>query len=160
MKGVVFFLEASGRPVHLRHLATGWCMLDMQKHCIEKARSPIKEDEALVLIGDAQCRSAPHCQGPSVTWLVNTSHLHGLLPVIPRRTPPPLQFLTRGFAQADLGATCDSTQPRNCPTLLHHDASGRLLYSGRTRAHLRCAHWSSTAMAEADAGAVAAGART
>eukprot|EP00892_Ulva_mutabilis_P010317 jgi/Ulvmu1/7658/UM038_0087.1 len=55
-KGVVFFLEATGRPAHLRHLATGWCMLDMQKHCIEKARSPIKEDEALVLIGDAQCR--------------------------------------------------------------------------------------------------------
>lgn len=59
MKGVVFFLEASGKPAHLRHLAAGWCMLDMQRHCIEKARSPIKEDEALVLIGDAQCRCGP-----------------------------------------------------------------------------------------------------
>lgn len=77
MKGVVFFLEATGKPAHLRHLAAGWCMLDMQKHCIEKARSPIREDEALVVIGDAQCRCDcahwPACRAHSCCSLLSES---------------------------------------------------------------------------------------
>ena len=57
--GVVFFVSAGTKGADARHrLPEGWGVMDRQKHCMPKARSPIKEADAFVIFDEARCRYA------------------------------------------------------------------------------------------------------
>lgn len=58
-QGVIFFQAstATGKGYAARMLE-GWTVMDRQKHCMLKARSPIKEGHGFVIFDEARCRSA------------------------------------------------------------------------------------------------------
>lgn len=72
--GVVFFVGAGNKGAE-----QGWHVMDRQKYCTPKARSPIKESEAFVIFDEARCRCGTGAattawHGPA-TWVLITSIL-------------------------------------------------------------------------------------
>lgn len=56
--GVVLFADSSsgGLDPAEQNQLQGWAVMDQQKHCLPKARSPIKEADAFVIFDEARCR--------------------------------------------------------------------------------------------------------
>ena len=55
--GVVFFNGAGDEGAGgAKALPEGWSVMDRQRHCTLKARSPIRECDAFVIFDEARCR--------------------------------------------------------------------------------------------------------
>ena len=52
----MFHASAISGQASPRELPAGWAVMDRQKYCVPKARSPIKEADSFVVFDEARCR--------------------------------------------------------------------------------------------------------
>lgn len=68
--GVVFYAAAGSGEAGAAKRPQGWYVMDQQKHCLPKSRSPIREADSFVLFDEARCR----CD-ESLTWSAHLSEM-------------------------------------------------------------------------------------